>query len=105
MQNNTRGKGKIDLGRIIYQRGSPSRGWPRLKVSVAINHRTQLPLVLFISRLGFAPRLRASGFAPPPPPHRQSESRDADGRAPRDVGTVFRRDLRRVGQTHDTLEV
>ena len=32
MQNNTRGKGKIDLGRIIYQRGSPSRGQPRLKV-------------------------------------------------------------------------
>jgi hypothetical protein len=29
---------------------------------MAINHRTQLPS-LFISRLGFAPRFRASGFA------------------------------------------
>ena len=38
----------------------------RIRSSVANNHRTQLPL-LFISRLGFAPRFRASGFAPPPP--------------------------------------
>jgi hypothetical protein len=36
------------------------------RISVAIIHTTQLPL-LFISRLGFAPRFRASGFAPPPP--------------------------------------
>jgi hypothetical protein len=34
--------------------------------SVAIIHTTQLPL-LFISALGFGPRFRPSGFAPPPP--------------------------------------
>ena len=37
-----------------------------VQVSVAIIHTTQLPL-LFISGLGFGPRFRASGFAPPPP--------------------------------------
>ena len=39
---------------------------PLVQFSVAIIHTTQLPL-LFISALGFGPRFRPSGFAPPPP--------------------------------------
>ena len=37
MQNNTRGKWENDLGRIIFQRGSPPGGSPSLKVGLLLN--------------------------------------------------------------------
>jgi hypothetical protein len=47
----------MDVDRRLW----PQNATPEL-ADMAINHRTQLPS-LFISRLGFAPRFRASGFA------------------------------------------
>jgi hypothetical protein len=44
-------------------------------------------------------------FYPTFPTEDENTRVNAAGRAPRDVGTVIQRELRRVGRTYDTLEV
>ena len=64
---------------------------PRSDLDTTTRNRKLTTVVLFEPNFAVSPR--------------KHESRNAEGRAPRDVETVFQRDLQRAGQNHDSLKV